>query len=114
MLSALIGTEHSYPALLLAEQLADQRFVHSGPLVTFPSHVTMGADYIFLLQFHNCLGDRHLIEVKKLLSVLHSLRAREQVVTGSNLTMNTILSLSFYVLQRNYVLGFSRYNQLIS
>ncbi len=33
MLSALIGTEHSYPALLLAEQLADQRFVHSGPLV---------------------------------------------------------------------------------
>ena len=33
MLSALIGTEHSYPALLLAEQLADQRFVHPGPLV---------------------------------------------------------------------------------
>lgn len=33
MLSVLIGTEHSYPALLLAEQLADQRFVHPGPLV---------------------------------------------------------------------------------
>ena len=33
MLSVLIGTKHSYPALLLAEQLADQRFVHPGPLV---------------------------------------------------------------------------------
>ena len=33
MLSALIGTELSYPALLLAEQPADQRFVHPGPLV---------------------------------------------------------------------------------
>jgi len=33
MLSALILTEHSYPALLLAEQLVDQRFVQSGPLV---------------------------------------------------------------------------------
>ena len=68
MLSALIRTEHSYPALLLAEQLVDQRFVHPGPLVTYSlcshhnantrmyandtntesiSHVTMGADYIF-------------------------------------------------------------------
>src|SRR3989338_10171437 len=33
MLSALIRTEHSYLALLLAEQLVDQRFVHPGPLV---------------------------------------------------------------------------------
>ena len=33
MLSALIRTEHSYPAVLLAEQLVDQRFVHPGPLV---------------------------------------------------------------------------------
>ncbi len=33
MLSALIGTEHSYPTLLLAKQLVDQRFVHPGPLV---------------------------------------------------------------------------------
>jgi hypothetical protein len=33
MLSVLIGTELSYPALLLAEQPADQRFVHPGPLV---------------------------------------------------------------------------------
>src|SRR5215218_6623730 len=33
MLSALIPTEHGYPAMLLAEQLAHQRFVHSGPLV---------------------------------------------------------------------------------
>ena len=33
MLSALIPSEHSYPALLLAEQLVHKRFVHPGPLV---------------------------------------------------------------------------------
>ena len=33
MLSALIQSEHSYPAMPLARQLAHQRFVHSNPLV---------------------------------------------------------------------------------
>ena len=33
MLSAVIHSEHSYPALPLAQQLEHQRFVHSGPLV---------------------------------------------------------------------------------
>ena len=33
MLSALILTEYSYPALPLTEQLVHQRFVHFGPLV---------------------------------------------------------------------------------
>ena len=33
MLSAFIPSEHSYPALLLAEQLVHKRFVHPGPLV---------------------------------------------------------------------------------
>ena len=33
MLSALILSKHSYPAMLLAEQLVHQRFVHFGPLV---------------------------------------------------------------------------------
>ena len=33
MLSAVIATRHSYPAVLLAEQLVDQRSVHPGPLV---------------------------------------------------------------------------------
>src|SRR4030081_285818 len=33
MLSALILSEHSYPALLLTEQLEHQRFVIPGPLV---------------------------------------------------------------------------------
>ena len=33
MLSAFIPSERSYPAMLLAEQLVDQRFVHPGPLV---------------------------------------------------------------------------------
>ena len=33
MLSALILSEHSYPALLLTQQLEHQRFVRPGPLV---------------------------------------------------------------------------------
>ena len=33
MLSAVIPTVHSYPAVLLAEQLVHQRYVHPGPLV---------------------------------------------------------------------------------
>jgi hypothetical protein len=33
MLSAVILSRHSYPAMLLAEQLADQRSVQLGPLV---------------------------------------------------------------------------------
>src|SRR5665648_905179 len=33
MLSALIRSEYSYPAMLLAEQLVHQGFVHPGPLV---------------------------------------------------------------------------------
>ena len=33
MLSALIPSAHSYPAVLLAEQLVHQRCVHPGPLV---------------------------------------------------------------------------------
>src|SRR5512146_468526 len=33
MLSALISSIHGYPAVLLAEQLVDQRYVQRGPLV---------------------------------------------------------------------------------
>src|SRR5690242_18905524 len=33
MLSAFIPSVHSYPAVLLAEQLVHQRYVHPGPLV---------------------------------------------------------------------------------
>jgi hypothetical protein len=33
MLSAVIQSEHSYPAVPLARQLVHQRFVHPGPLV---------------------------------------------------------------------------------
>ena len=62
MLSALITTEHSYPAMLLAEQLVHQRFVHPGPLVTY-SYITISVDYIFthfayheirVLAYYNC------------------------------------------------------------
>ena len=50
MLSALIKTEHSYPAMPLARQLVHQRFVPPGPLVTL-SLITKGADYIFIPGF---------------------------------------------------------------
>ena len=33
MLSAVIPSVHSYPAMLLAEQLVHQRYIHPGPLV---------------------------------------------------------------------------------
>ena len=33
MLSAVISSVHSYPAMLLAKQQVHQRYVHSGPLV---------------------------------------------------------------------------------
>ena len=42
MLSAVITSERSQPAVLLAEQLAHQRFVHPGPLV-------LGTDFLKLL-----------------------------------------------------------------
>ena len=48
MLSAVILSELSYPAMLLAEQLVHQRFVHPGPLV-------LGAT---LLNLHTPTEDR--------------------------------------------------------
>ena len=53
MLSAVIHSQHSYPAVLLAEQLVHQRLVHSGPLV-------LGAD---LLKFRRLqqIGDQPVL-----------------------------------------------------
>ena len=48
MLSAVITTERSYPAMPLTRQLVHQRFVHSGPLV-------LGAD---LLNFPTTAADK--------------------------------------------------------
>ena len=50
MLSAVIHARHSYPAMLLAEQLADQRSVHSGPLV-------LGANLLKYLRLQQ-IGDQ--------------------------------------------------------
>src|SRR3989344_4272720 len=65
MLSVLIGTKHSYPALPLARQLADQRFVHPGPLVTFSFSYRYECR-LYLSPSRLRLGDRHLMEAKKL------------------------------------------------
>jgi len=56
MLSAVIHSEHSYPAVHLAVQLVDQRFVHPGPLVA-DSPVSRSADYIFTLPVETGEGD---------------------------------------------------------
>src|SRR5699024_1848650 len=40
MLSALIPSIHSYPAMPLARQLVHQRYVHPGPLVLRTAHLT--------------------------------------------------------------------------
>ena len=53
MLSALIPTEHSYPAVLLAEQPVHQRFVPPGPLVTY-STIARCVDYIFTPPIFGC------------------------------------------------------------
>jgi hypothetical protein len=50
MLSAVIHSRHSYPAMLLAEQLVDQRSVHSGPLV-------LGANLLKCLRLQQ-IGDQ--------------------------------------------------------
>src|SRR6266568_6834349 len=43
MLSALIPSEHSYPAVPVARQLAHQRFSHLGPLVLKMTFLTRPA-----------------------------------------------------------------------
>ena len=50
MLSAVIHARHSYPAVPLAGQLADQRSVHSGPLV-------LGANLLKYLRLQQ-IGDQ--------------------------------------------------------
>src|SRR3989344_2404171 len=50
MLSALIRSRHSYPAMLLAEQPVHQRSVHSGPLV-------LGASLLKILRLQQ-IGDQ--------------------------------------------------------
>ena len=81
MLSALIGTEHSYPTLLLAKQLVDQRFVHPGPLVTYFSYHYECRLYLFPSRLSAKFGNRHIIEVKKLLSLLRDY-AQDQSLRG--------------------------------
>ena len=55
MLSEVIRSQHSYPAVLLAEQLVHQRLVHPGPLV-------LGAD---LLKFQRLqqIGDQPVLRI---------------------------------------------------
>ena len=65
MLSALIGTEHSYPALPLAGQPADQRFVHLGPLVleTTPLKYQRPHQIWTNLSHALCYAEAHLMSV---------------------------------------------------
>ena len=84
MLSAVIPSGHSYPAMLLAEQPVHQRSSLSGPLVTY-SHITMCADYIFtrpksLKQLGLGVG-----VLWQFICHLHLAHCKDPVDTGSNL-----------------------------
>ncbi len=82
MLSVLISTEHSYPALPLARQLADQRFVHPGPLVLGttllkfqrPHQIWTNLSHACYSSITSCIGlDLHL-DISRMVNV-QSLRA---------------------------------------
>jgi len=62
MLSALISSWLSYPAMLLAEQLVDQRSVPPGPLVKCSSHFCGFRLYLCPSRSAG-LGHRHIIRV---------------------------------------------------
>jgi hypothetical protein len=68
MLSALILARHSYPAVALAGQLADQRSVLSGPLVKF------------ILYFYRLRLYLHPAK-----SLFEKLRRGQRVIKGLNL-----------------------------
>jgi len=79
MLSALIRSRLSYPAMLLAEQLAHQRSVQPGPLVKFLL-------YFYKLRLY--LHPRHgggLAYYGGLSAILLRLW-RKKVVTGTNIS----------------------------
>ena|SRR3989344_671464 len=86
MLSAVIATRHSYPAVPLAGQLVDQRSVHPGPLVD-TSPISRSSDYIFI---RSQLGTRTVASYpcelsfsKNDSSTHESAYLSAQVVTGS-------------------------------
>jgi hypothetical protein len=85
MLSALIPSIHSYPAIHLVAKPVDQRYVQPSPLVD-RSHITMCSDYIFALRLREW-GVGILTKLKSNVPVAPS----DQVVTGSNLTILVIL-----------------------
>lgn len=98
MLSAVIHSRHSYPALPRAGQLVDQRSVLSGPLVTY-SIISNRVDYIFTPPWRGsaCYGSQCPIQ-RELHCHLHSGNAGIPVVTGSNPTMQKFLLLfSFFL-----------------
>ena len=80
MLSALIYSQHSYPAMLLAEQLVHQRLVRSGPLVTFKPRITTCVDYILTLLSIGRVSacDKRIY----LLSLLQLFKALDQSLRG--------------------------------
>ena len=115
MLSAVIPSELSYPAMLLAEQLVGQRFVHSGPLVTFYPPISRRVDYTFTLSLHKEKWGGDMLPISPCSSSSFpehiSLFQVEQVVTGSNLKHSVVLLLSSYVWQRNFDSVFQESNQ---
>jgi len=64
MLSAVIATEHGYPALRLAAQLVHRRFVHPGPFVLWTAPLKSPSRHRGAKQSRRC----ELLETISLLS----------------------------------------------
>ena len=82
MLSVLIRSRLSYPAVLLAEQPVHQRSVHPGPLVKL-SYISISSDYIFILSPDWGQRSRRIMAtMRHLFRDFHP----KKVVTGTNIS----------------------------
>ena len=89
MLSALIPSIHSYPAIHLVAKPVDQRYVQPSPLVDYTTHYCVLRLYLHP-SIHMEWGVGILWRLKSTPSVSVHI-VREQVVTGSNLKLILIL-----------------------
>src|SRR3989344_956964 len=90
MLSALIPSEHSYPAVQLVPKPVDQRFVQPSPLVKLVTY-----RYVLRLYLHPLHEEGGCRRISPAEAGLCSDRNRRQVVTGSNLKLLATLLWSF-------------------
>src|SRR5580692_11491609 len=107
MLSALIPSIHSYPAIHLVAKPVDQRYVQPSPLVDYTTHYC-----VLRLYLHPSIrmegGVGILWRLKSAPSVSVQI-VREQVVTGSNLKLILILLWIASVVLHSFLAGQLKY-----